>query len=159
MQGKSRTCAHFNHTVLSNLKFLYLQNNRLTNVVLEGSREREEGGEGGQEGGERDEGEVGEGGDTGGVPLMFPKLQSLRLSENRLEAVPSGIHRQMDMCELTLHGNAGITRLPSKLHLLRELFFFTFDGISDPIVSELKSFDSTPEQLLYLRAREKKSVS
>ena len=171
VQHEHSTCTHISHTVLSSLKFLYLQDNQLPCVVLEGQGEQEGRGqwrEGKQVGGREEHegwesvgGGRGKGGEeiSAGVPLMFPKLQSLRLSNNILGEVPSGVHRQVDMCELTLDNNEGITHLPSNLHLLGELFFFTFDGISDPVVSELRNCSNTPEQLLYLKAREKKSVN
>ena len=154
LQQENRSCTHVNHVVLSSLKFLHLSDNQLTHVDLEGHVLQDEGGR-------REEHGRGEGAEKvpNTSPLMFPKLQSLRLSNNRLQEVPSGIHRHTDVCELTLDNNKDITRLPSNLHLLQDLFFFTFEGISDPVVSELRSCRNTPEQLLYLKAREKESVT
>jgi Leucine-rich repeat (LRR) protein len=157
----SEPCSHIGHKVLSNLKFLFLEENQLTSVELEEQqpiRHRNSiesvsdfgsMGDSGTHGGERD------GGGEVLMTLMFPRLESLRLSNNQLERVPSGIHRVVELRELKLDGNTGITRLPSNIHLLQELFFFTFEGISDPVVSELRSCSNTPEQLLYLKAREK----
>lgn len=150
LQQENRSCTHVDHVVLSSLKFLHLGDNQLTHVELEGRGMQDEGGR-------REEHGRGEEVDKvpSTIPLMFPKLQSLRLSNNCLQEVPSGVHRHADLCELTLDKNKDITHLPSNLHLLQDLFFFTFEGISDPVVSELRSCRSTPEQLLYLKAREK----
>ena len=163
-------CFHIGHKVLSNLKFLFLEENQLPSVNLEEQKKVQlqssitsgsdwgsgSGGtsEGGRERGRREGGgEEGEG--EGVLTLMFPRLESLRMSSNLLEKVPSGMHRQVELRELKLDGNTGIRHLPSNLHLLQELFFFSFEGVSDPVVSELRSCRNTPEQLLYLKAREK----
>lgn len=167
-------CFHTGHRILSNLKFLFLEDNDLMEVMLEEKIPRlvsqksdssEWGSEVGidsavTEKGGRKRARTGERERTASVSpapplLMFPKLESLRLSNNQLNKVPSGIHRQIEMRELKLDNNPGITQLPSNLHLLQELFFFSFNGISDPVISELRNCANTPEQLLYLKAREK----
>ena len=160
LQQREGSCFHIDHKVLSSLKFLFLEDNRLTCVMLEEDQATHEEGSWESRGtGECGSSAKGEKGVSNVLPtLMFPKLESLRLSNNLLENVPSGIHRHVEMRELKLDNNAGITQLPSNLHLLQELFFFTFDGIGDPVVSELKNRRSTPEQLLYLKARERESV-
>ena len=157
LQGQEGSCFHIDHKVLGSLKFLFLEDNRLTCVMLEEDQgTREEGSWESRRLGKLVSGGEGENAVSTGLPtLMFPKLESLRLSNNLLENVPSGIHRHVEIRELKLDNNAGITHLPSNLHLLQELFFFTFEGIGDPVVSELKNCSSTPEQLLYLKAREK----
>ena len=158
LQGQEGSCFHINHKVLSSLKFLFLEDNRLTCCVMleEEQGTHEEGSWESRGPGEPVSGGKGEKVVSTVLPmLMFPKLESLRLSNNFLENVPSGIHRHVEIRELKLDKNAGITHLPSNLHLLQELFFFTFDGIGDPVVSELKNCSSTPEQLLYLKARER----
>ena len=158
-------CSHIGHKILSNLRFLFLEENQLQCVALEEQQRVQHHtsiesvsdfgsmGDSGRHGGERE----GEGEAT--ATLMFPRLESLRLSNNRLERVPSSVHRLVELRELKLDGNSGITHLPSNIHLLQELFFFTFEGISDPVVSELRSCSNTPEQLLYLKAREKELVA
>ena len=171
LRQEHSACLHIGHQVLTNLKYLFLEDNSLKCVMLEEDRQRlvqmksesSDWGSGvsldpkvvnreGVKAGERER--------APSVPvapptLMFPKLESLRVGNNQLDRVPSGIHRQIEMRELKLDNNAGITHLPSNLHLLQELFFFSFNGISDPVVSELRSCSNTPEQLLYLKAREK----
>lgn len=150
LEHKRSSCSHLNHTSLPQLKFLYLGDNQLTNLLLEA--EVVEGAEGERAGG---------GGKGGGQPklqLLFPKLQSLRLSNNRLNEVPQSLYKHERLCELALDGNTEITHIPSNLHVLTDLFILKCEGISDPIVSELKSCQTTPEVLLYLKAREKKSV-
>ena len=149
LEHKRSSCSHLNHTSLPQLKFLYLGDNQLSNLILEAELV------------EGEEGERAAGGKGGGQPklqLLFPKLQSLRLSNNRLKEVPQSLHKHERLCELALDGNTEITRIPSSLHALTDLFILKYEGISDPIVSELKSCQSTPEVLLYLKAREKKSV-
>ena len=165
LQEGNKPCSHIEHKTLSNLKFLFLEENLLATVSLEEELRIQHRNsiesvsdfgsmvESGSHGGER------EGGGEGLATLMFPRLESLRLSNSQLETVPTGVHRLVELRELRLDGNRGITHLPSNIHLLQELFFFTFEGISDPVVSELRSCSNTPEQLLYLKAREKESVA
>ena len=172
LRREHSSCSHIGHKTLSNLKLLFLEDNLLTCVMLEecqreDSTERSAGsvvsaggvlvrGDHESSGGE----EEGRGNASVALPtLMFPNLESLRLSNNQLDSVPSGMHRHVEMRELKLDGNAGITHLPSNLHHLQELFFFSFEGISDPVVTELRSCSNTPDQLLYLKAREKQSVT
>ena len=168
LRNESSPCLHIGHRILGNLKFLFIEDNNLRSLTLEEERrenlsESSSSGLGGSEGGVVDRGRVEGGRERGGregkgegLPmLMFPRLECLRLSNNQLERVPAGMHREVELRELKLDRNPGITHLPSNLHLLQELFFFKFEGISDPVVSELRSCSNTPEQLLYLKAREK----
>ena len=140
-------CSHMHHQQLRHLRNLYLQHNRLTQfdvmkpknrfaleslVVSANSAKAKM---------------------PDSIPL-FPKLQGLKLSANHLEAVPYGIHFFEELCDLAIDDNPRITVLPLNLHRLSKLFMLRYDGIGDPIVSELKRLKSTPEVLLYLRARE-----
>ena len=153
MRHERGPCFHIGHKTLNNLKFLFLEDNHLRSVMLEEhQQEKQQDSEEWRAG--SGQGEHSE--ETTTLPmLMFPNLEALRLSNNLLDRVPCGMHRHVEMRELKLDRNPGITQLPSNLHHLQELFFFSFEGISDPVVSELRSCSNTPEQLLYLKAREK----
>ena len=164
LRHEYNSCLHIGHNVLGHLKFLFLDDNSLQSVSLEEEwtvpRLDSSGSSSpcwGPKSGVGDSGRqrAATRGESKPLQLMFPRLESLRLSNNQLQSVPANIHRQTELRELKLDRNPGITYLPSNLHLLQELFFFSFEGVSDPVVSELRSCRNTPEQLLYLKAREK----
>ena len=164
LEHKSGSCFHFSHTSLSKLKFLYLNHNQLTNVLLEtqagGGRENT-GGDMEEEGRGRKRGGSGGGGGGGGgeqpiKELLFPQLQSLRLSNNQLQQVPQSVHKHKGLCELAIDGNLGISHIPSNLHNLTQLFVLKYTGVSDPVVDELKRFETAQQILIYLKTREKK---
>lgn len=145
------SCSHYNHQRLNHLLFLYLSNNRLEDLPISyskreihvhvniGSFKSDLEGE--------------------GVELLFPHLQGLRLSNNRLCRLPEKIHLLEKLSELTFDGNPGIRALPQNLHLLTKLFTIKYEGISDPVVMELRNFKSAPDILYYLKARATKYVS
>ena len=93
------------------------------------------------------------------MELIFPHLQGLRLSNNKLCRLPENIHLLEKLSELTFDGNPGIKRLPPTLHHLTKLFTIKYEGISDPIVMELRNFKSAPDILYYLKARATQYVS
>lgn len=136
----SPVCPHFHHVKLTHLKFLYLNNNRLEDLVIEGEYEQEDPNAPGK--------------NLHASSLLFPRLQGLRLSNNHLVKVPGNIHRLEKLCELTIDGNPQINYLPLNIHRLSSLFTFKFQGIGDPIVHELVKHRSTSDILYYLRARE-----
>ena len=161
LEQKSGSCSHFSHASLSKLKFLYLNHNQLTSVLLE----TQAGGGRNNAGGNVEEEERGRkrGGSGGGreseqptMELLFPQLQSLRLSSNQLQQVPQSVHKQRELCELAIDGNPRISHIPSNLHNLTQLFVLKYTGVSDPVVDELKRFETAQQMLIYLKTREKK---
>ena len=141
-------CSHFNHQRLNYLLFLYLSNNRLEDLSV--GIPRLEVDNSSSSGKSDSEQEV--------MELIFPQLQGLRLSNNRLCRLPENIHLLEELSELTFDGNPGIKVLPPNLHFLTKLFTIKYEGISDPIVMELRNFKSAPDILYYLKARATKYV-
>ncbi len=140
-------CVHYQHENLDCLKFLYLCRNNLEDLQIEFEAEVVDAPS--QSSSEGD----------GSVlikepPLFFPKLQTLKLSDNSLVRFPENIHRLTGLRELAVSGNERITELPARLHNLTSLFTFKYEGISAPIVSELAHLKTTSEILYYLKARE-----
>ena len=137
-------CTHGNHQRFNHLKFLYLANNQLEEIKIEYEPSEEFGHT------------MNPGNRT--VPpapeLLFPRLQGLKLSNNRLTSLPENTYKLDRLCELAIDGNPGIMRLPLNLHRLTNLFTFKYDGIGDPIRVELAQLGSTCDTLYYLRARE-----
>ena len=143
----SPVCSHVSHQRFSNLKFLYLSSNRLEELQIEyevpniefSTSQRVSA-------------------DTSLTPsspeLLFPRLQGLRISNNRLTKLPENIHRLEKLCELAFDGNPRIEKLPDGLHRLSNLFTLKYDGITDPVVQEIANFRNAPEILYYLKARE-----
>ena len=134
-------CNHSDHTLLVNLQHLNLSNNKLTDVVVETDV-------------------------SVSLPhpltpsydhtLLYPKLQSLILSNNRLTRFPVGVHKMERLGTLDISDNITIRSLPQKLHMLKNLIGFRYKGIGDPIIGTLDTFKDTAQLLYYLRARELK---
>ena len=153
-------CSHANHTQLNNLKFIYLSNNQLEEFPVEFEKQEVL--------------DVSQSNSppsplpppspsftaaTGTAPpnkkeLIFPRLQGLRLSNNKLSRVPESIHKLVKLCELTIDGNERIYELPLNLHKLTNLFLLKYDGICAPVVEEIRHLKNTPEILYYLKARD-----
>ena len=140
----SQFCTHCNHQRLNQLKFLYLSDNKLEELEIE------------YEPSEEFEHTVKPGTKIvpSSPPLLYPRLQGLKLSNNRLTSLPDSTHRLGRLCELAIDGNPSITQLPLNLHRLTNLFTFKYEGIGDPIQVELAKLKSTCDILYYLRARE-----
>ena len=139
------TCSHMRHENLASLKFLYLSNNRLQEFQIEYEQPN------------MDFSQAETDNDPPTTPrLLFPRLQGLRVSHNRLVELPENICKLVKLCELQFDGNTGIEKLPPKLYELTSLFTLKYEGISDPIVQELRNFKGAPEILYYLKARESK---
>ena len=137
------SCSHFSHQRMNYLLFLYLSNNRLEDLAVHfPTLEVDFGSSISNQGEEKEK-----------IELIFPCLQGLRLSNNRLRRLPENIHLLEKLSELTFDGNPGIHQLPPNLHLLTKLFTIKYEGISDPIVTELRNFKSAPDILYYLKAR------
>lgn len=136
-------CSHFNHQRLNHLLFLYLSNNRLENFSVSFPKQEID----------FSSSSFIDDSEKKQVELIFPYLQGLRLSNNKLRRLPENIHLLEKLSELTFDGNPGIQQLPPNLHLLTKLFTIKYQGIGDPIVMELKNFKSAPEILYYLKAR------
>lgn len=145
-------CLHYEHKILSSLKFLYLCGNHIedlhiedqgpTNIESSPTHSTEE------------EPNPPEEADPPG--LFYPKLQALRISDNSLVRFPENIHHLTKLRELVVSGNARIMELPPSLHKLTRLFTFRYDGIQDPIIRELAHLRTSAEVLYYLKARELK---
>lgn len=147
---RSPTCFHLQHVNLSCLKYLYLCQNRIDDLILEYENEDHS--------------------DLGGSfsefslltnlkecspnVLFFPNLQALRISKNLLTRIPSNIHKLTKLRELVVSHNESVNELPPLLHKLTSLFLFRYDGIADPIVQELAHLKTASEVLYYLKARE-----
>jgi Leucine-rich repeat (LRR) protein len=140
--GQITRCVHIFHWRLANLQYLNYSFNRLRKVMVESKM-----------------------GDALGLNFtqstltsdtnsLFPKLHSLYLNNNRLTAMPQGIHNLEHLGTLDVRDNPEITELPSKLHHLKNLIGFQYRGIGDPIIATLDTFKDTAQVLYYLRARE-----
>ena len=136
---KTLHCNHADHFLLSNLQHLNLSKNQLKDVTVEtdapvsfphGSTP------------------------TYNQSLLYPKVQSLILSENKLKRFPVGIHKLERLGTLDVSDNITIRSLPEKLHMLKNLIGFRYKGIGDPIIGTLDTFKDTAQLLYYLRARE-----
>ena len=131
-------CSHYCHTKLSALKQLNLSNNNLQTLSLCWP--------------------LGISGESDPSPpsspdLLFHKLNSLNLSWNRLVRVPEHIHRLEKLAELNIDGNGGITEIPSNLCYLEWLFSFKFEGVQDPMVTELATCRTVAEMRKLMKLR------
>lgn len=163
----SPVCSHISHHRLSNLKFLYLSSNRLAELQIEyevpeiefSTSQRV------SPNAFLDHASLSPASlSPASLPpaslgaaspeLLFPRLQGLRISNNRLTKLPENIHRLEKLCELAFDGNPGIEKLPDGLHRLSNLFTLKYEGINDPVVQEIANFKNAPEILYYLKARE-----
>ena len=134
-------CSHSEHWRLVNLQHLNLSHNSLEEITIELPRPLGSPLPHLNTPGEDD-------------TLFFPKLHSLYLNSNSLGLLPPGIHKQEQLGTLDIRDNPGITELPLKLHLLKNLISFQYKGISDPIIGSLDTLKDTRQMLYYLRARE-----
>lgn len=136
-------CSHARHQNLANLKFLYLSGNRLEELQIEFQLPDVDNSYNETQASLNPRSD-----------LLFPCLQGLRISNNRLIKLPDNIHRLDTLCELSFDGNRRIERLPNSLHRLSKLFTLKYEGISDPVVQELANLKNAPEILYYLKALE-----
>ncbi len=145
-------CSHYDHRNLSTLKFLYLCNNRIEDLQIEYQNAEVE--LENSQGGSDDEAVI----EKDPPGLHYPKLQTLKISNNALVRFPKDIHRLTKLRELVVSGNQRITDFPPGLHKLTSLFTFQCNGVQCPIVQELANLKTktTAEILYYLKARELK---
>ena len=143
------SCSHLSHRRLNYLLFLYLSNNRLVDLSVVFPKQDVD----------ISLSTVNSDLEVEPMELIFPNLQGLRLSNNKLCRLPENIHLLEKLSELTFDGNPGIKQLPPTLHHLTKLFTIKYEGISDPIVMELRNFKSAPDILYYLKARATQYVS
>ena len=136
---KTLHCNHADHILLSNLQHLNLSKNQLKDVMVESDAPVS-----------FPHGLT----PTHNQSLLYPKVQSLILSENKLRRFPVGIHKLERLGTLDVTDNITIRSLPEKLHLLKNLIGFRYKGIGDPIIGTLDTFKDTAQLLYYLRARE-----
>lgn len=148
--NKSPSCFHFQHINLSCLKYLYLCQNRIDDLVLEYESEDHS-----NLVNTLSEFELLKNmEDPSPIVLFFPNLQGLRISKNSLTRFPLNIHKLTKLRELVVSHNEKITALPPLLHKLTSLFVFRFEGITDPIVPELAHLKNSSEILYYIKARQ-----
>ena len=109
-------CSHVQHESLSSLKFLYISSNRLEELLIEYDPAPLEG--------ELEDSQQSSNSSQSQEPkkLLFPKLQGLQISHNRLTALPGSIIRLEKLCELAFDGNSEIEQLPHGLYQLSNLF-------------------------------------
>ena len=143
------SCLHQQHVNFSCLKYLYLGNNSIADLVLE--YESEANSEHSDTYSEFDL--LKNASVSSQLVLFFPNLQGLRISNNSLTRIPENIHKLTKLRELVVSHNELISALPPLLHRLTSLFVFRHEGIADPIVQELAHFKNTAEILYYLKAR------
>ena len=129
-------CSHYCHTKLSSLKQLNLSDNGLRTLTLSCPPAA-----------------GGGGGDTLLPELLFHRLNSLKLSRNRLGRVPENVHRLEKLAELNIDGNVDIREIPLNLCHLEQLFSFKFEGVQDPIVAELAACNSVSKMRRLMRSR------
>lgn len=152
VEGGTVNCSHYRHETLSALKFLYLCGNRIEDLEIECQRLEPENSQTVSE----DEDTPPSERDPPG--LLYPKLQALKIGNNSLVRFPVNVHRLTKLRELVVSGNERITEIPSRLYHLSSLFTFRYNGIKDPVVSELAQLRNTAEVLYHLKARELRYV-
>ena len=141
------SCFHMQHVDFSCLKYLYLCNNHIEDLVLEYENEDHLADTLGQF-------DLLKPMEESGSVLFFPNLHGLKVRNNSLTRVPLNIHKLTKLRELIVSHNEGITELPPLLHKLIHLYVFRHDGVANPIVKELAHLRNTLEVLHYLKARE-----
>ena len=125
--GQAYSCHHMKHNKLSKLKSLNLSgNSNLKNVVLYS------------------------GGSTGkSVNLLFPKLRKLNLNSCNLQQSPEHLVKLTELNSLNISNND--IKIPHHICNLNDLKVFVYEGVKDPIATELNKFNTIKEKQMFLR--------
>jgi len=81
---------------------------------------------------------------------FFPKLRKLNLANCGLELAPKFLSELQDLSDLNISNNKLLT-IPCEVRNLKDLLYFNYDGVQDPIANQLNMFTRTKEKLIYLR--------
>ena len=125
--GQAYSCHHMKHNKLLKLKSLNLSgNNNLKNVVLHS-------------------------GDSLGksVNLFFPKLRKLNLNNCNLQQSPEHLVKLTELNSLNISNND--IKIPHHICNLNNLKVFAYEGVKDPIATELNKFTTIIEKQIFLR--------
>jgi len=80
---------------------------------------------------------------------FFPKLRKLNLANCSLQQAPN-LSELQDLVDLDISNNKLLT-IPREVRNLKDLFYFNYDGVQDPIANQLNMFTHTKEKQIYLR--------
>ena len=123
-----RRCNHMQHSKLVYLECLNLSNNvNLVQVILHTSQND----------------------CTKVVELFFPKLKKLFLNNCSLKQCPAHLDKMSEIYSLHIGHNK--CHIPLEISNLERLFEFTYDGLTDPLVSALNQFKTVKEKKNILR--------
>lgn len=142
-------CVHYQHNRLDGMRFLYLCGNHIEDLLIENPIPPAPDVFASQVVSDNEAQS-----EEDNPSLLYPNLQTLKISNNSLVRFPENIHRLTCLRELIVSGNERITELPHGLHKLASLFTFRYEGIRNPIIRELAHLRTTAEVLYYLKARE-----
>ena len=125
--GQSSSCHHMKHNKLSKLTSLNLSdNNNLKTVVLHSNDS-----------------------ESKSVNLFFPKLRKLNLNNCNLQQPPEHLVKLTELYSLNI-GNNDI-KIPRHICNLNDLKVFVYEGVNDPVASELNKFTTIKEKQVFLR--------
>jgi len=81
---------------------------------------------------------------------FFPKLRKLNVANCSLELAPKFLSEFQDLSDLDISDNKLLT-IPREVRNLKDLLYFNYDGVQDPIANQLNMFTCTKQKLIYLR--------
>ena len=125
--GQSSSCHHMKHNKLSKLTSLNLSDNSSLKTVVLHSSDSE----------------------NNSVNLFFPKLRKLNLNNCNLQQSPEHLVKLTELYSLNI-GNNDI-KIPRHICNLNDLKMFIYEGVNDPIASELNKFTAIKEKQIFLR--------
>ena len=123
---QSSSCHHMKHNKLSRLTSLNLSGNNLETVVLHSIDNKSK-----------------------LVNLFFPKLRKLNLSNCNLQQSPEHLVKLTNLYSLNISNNN--IEIPRHVCNLSDLKMFVYEGVNDPVTSELNRFTTIKEKLMFLR--------
>ena len=85
------------------------------------------------------------------VELFFPKLRKLFLNNCNLIQCPAHLDKMADIYSLHIGHNK--FRISSEISNLERLLHFSYDGLTDPLVSVLDKFTTVEEKIKFLREK------
>ena len=125
--GQSSSCHHMKHNKLTKLTSLNLSDNKNLKTVVLHSCDSE----------------------GKSVNLFFPKLRKLNLNNCNLQQSPEHLVKLAELYSLNI-GNNDI-KIPRHICNLNDLKMFFYEGVNDPITSELNKFTTIKEKQIFLR--------
>ena len=129
LRVKNQSCNHMNHEDLCNLEYLNCSHNKLMKIYLLSNNNQD---------------------------LLFPKLISLDISNNKFSDLPLGLHRFTDLKYLYINDNPGVTHIPGDIGYLSRLSTFVYHGVTDPVTATLNNISDIADKLTYLRSMQQR---